>query len=418
MRPQDAALLDAVLAGLQGPPPERLGVAVSGGGDSVALLHLLCRCFQPGQVSIEAATVDHGLRPEAEAEAAQVGRLAQGLGIPHSVLHWRDRPAEGNLSDNARRARYRLLAGWAEGRGIGTVMLGHTADDQAETVLMRLARAAGVDGLAAMQVSRTQHGITFLRPLLKVSRADLRGYLVRNGVAWVEDPTNADDRYERVRARHALEHLDPLGISAKELGEVAENMGRAREALDRYALLSAREIADVAGGAVSFDVQRLQALPEEIARRMIVAAIRWIGGEGYPPRRAPVGAMVAAARSGGSTTLAGCRLIAHRGRAWICREYEAVRAVRAPAGGLWDGRWRLAGQFVDPGWDIRALGPEGLAKVVDWRATGLPRAVLLASPALWSGDELRAAPLAGFGQGVVATLEGATEGYYATILSH
>lgn len=299
------------------------------------------------------------------------------------------------------------------------VVLGHTADDQAETLLMRLARAAGADGLAAMRRSRTQHGVTFLRPMLGLTRAELREYLTRNGVTWIEDPSNSDPSYDRVKARQLMPALAPLGISARTLAEVAENMGRARDALNWYTFLAAREIAEVSGGAVALDARRFRTLPEEIARRLIIHAIRWIAGGEYPPRRAPVAAMVAAARAGKASTLAGCRLVGHSGRAWLCREHEAVQGLRVPAGALWDGRWRLVSEASAPdGAEIAALGAEGLQRCPDRRLGGLPRAALLASPALWVGTELVAAPLAGLGNGWSAELEGGAEAFYAAILSH
>ncbi|GHF41983.1 tRNA lysidine(34) synthetase TilS [Seohaeicola zhoushanensis] len=413
----DAELLTQVRAAFSGAPPARLAVAVSGGGDSVALMQLLRQAFDPSQVQIEAATVDHGLRPEAAAEAAAAGEQARALGIPHSVLLWRDH-AGGNLQDNARRARFRLLADWARGRAIGHVALGHTADDQAETVLMRLARAAGADGLAAMRPARVQHGVTFLRPMLSLTRAELRDYLLRYGIGWAEDPSNADDSYDRVKARQILPQLAPLGITAPVLAEVAANMARSRDALDFYTHRAACEIAEVRGGAVAIDPAGFRDLPDEIARRLLIRAIRWIAGGDYPPRRAPVAALAEALREGRAGALGGCLMVHRQGRAWICREPEAVAGLRVPAGGLWDNRWRLCGGVAQPGEEIAALGESGLAQCPDWRAEGLPRAAQLAGPALWRGDTLIAAPLAGAGRGWSATLEDGEEGFASGVLSH
>src|SRR5690606_38404014 len=158
--------------------PERIGVAVSGGSDSMAALHLLTAFG----LKVEAATVDHGLRPEAATEAETVARACAALSVPHETLRWTDGPAAtGNLMEQARLARYRLLAGWALRRGLTQVAIAHTADDQAETFLMRLAREAGLDGLAGMRSTWEQDGVTFIRPLLVIGRADLRGYLSRHG---------------------------------------------------------------------------------------------------------------------------------------------------------------------------------------------------------------------------------------------
>ena len=154
--------------------PARLGVAVSGGSDSLALLHLLHDRIRTG---LAAVTVDHRLRPESASEALHVARLCERLGVPHDVLQRTGWDGRGNLQDQARRSRTSLIADWARSCGIEAVALGHTADDQAETVLMRLARAAGVDGLSGMAPRHAQEGIEWHRPLLTCGREALREVL-------------------------------------------------------------------------------------------------------------------------------------------------------------------------------------------------------------------------------------------------
>ena len=178
-----------------------------------------------------AATVDHALRPEAAAEAAQVATWCKARGIPHDTLIWEHGTIEGNLAAEARRARYRLLADWAGAKGLTHVLLAHTEDDLAETLLMRLGREAGLGGLAAMRASWSEHGITFLRPLLGQSRAELRAFLRDQGQDWIEDPSNQDPTSDRVRARQALDHLAPLGITRQGLARSAKYLSDARSAL-------------------------------------------------------------------------------------------------------------------------------------------------------------------------------------------
>ena len=409
----DAALLTALRAGFPGDLPQRLLVAVSGGGDSLALLHLLHRLLGPER--LEAATVDHGLRPEAAAEAFMVARHSAALAIPHTTLHWRDHEP-GNLQDTARRARFRLLADHALSRGIAHVALGHTADDQAETVLMRLARASGADGLAAMRPARTQHGVTFLRPMLAMTRADLRAFLTRHDIQWAEDPSNANDSFDRIKARRLLPALAPLGIDAQTLAEVAANMARTRDALDHTTAAAARAVATVEGGAIAIDPAGLADLPEEIARRLILHALCWLSGTTYAPRRAPLDHLLDAARTGQPATLAGVQLVSYRHRAWLCREPAAVAQLRARPDEPWDTRWRLAGGHLE-GTHIAALGETGLRQCPDRQAITLPRPALLSSPALWRGETLLAAPLAGHPNGWQAT--GADmEAFQSAIITH
>ncbi|NDV02218.1 tRNA lysidine(34) synthetase TilS [Pseudoroseicyclus tamaricis] len=372
-------------------PPTRLGLAVSGGGDSRAMLEAAALWAPAAGVALEVACVDHGLRPESGEEAAAVAARAAALGLTAEVLRW-EGPAGGNLQAAARAARYRLLADWAARRGLGGVALAHTLDDQAETFLMRLSREAGVDGLAGMAANVTRHGTVFHRPLLTASRAELRAALVEAGHGWVEDPSNDDTRFERVRARRALAALAPLGIGAGTLSEVAAQLSSARAALGL-------QLADAIGAHVTQEAGDLILAPtlaeeaEETQRRLWAAAFRWIGSSPYPPRRAPLAAAISAAGRGETVTLSGTLVFAAPQGARLTREWKAVAATRARPGEPWDDRWIVTAPET-AGAEVRALGQAGLLACGDWRQSGLPRQTLLASPALWRGEELLAAPLA------------------------
>lgn len=417
MSPSDSDIQEAVRAWFDPAPPSRIAVALSGGGDSVALLHVLTRCFDPAQVQLFAATVDHGLRDGSTREAEEAGHQAEALGVPHTILRWRGWDGAGNLQDAARAARYDLLCDWALGRGAGALAVAHTADDQAETLLMRLAREAGVAGLAGIPPRRLRGGVTILRPLLGITRADLRAYLRRNGLTWAEDPSNRDERFARVRARRAMAGLAPLGVTPATLAGVARNMARAEQALGWATFEAARTGARIVAGCVVLDPKALRLMPEEIARRLLTGAVRWIGRSDYPPRRRPVAALLDDLHRGKGGTLGGCRILQARGDIWICREVNALRDTRAAPGAVWDGRWRLTGPAM-AGDEVRMLGATGVPLCPDRAETGLPRAALEPSPAVWNGDELRAAPLAGLDAGWRAEPAGDGPAFAASLLSH
>lgn len=371
------------------PQPDRIGVAVSGGSDSTALLHLFHRAH-PGKV--HAVTVDHGLRAESATEAAGVASLCGSLCIPHTTLRWQGPTPNGNLMDQARRARLSLMADWAHTCGVSHIVLGHTADDQAETFLMNLARAAGLDGLTGMRDRWSEHGIHWSRPFLHMGREDLRGYLRRQGLGWIDDPCNENDRFSRVRARKVLRVLAPLGITVERLSETASHLASARQALT-YAVVELAETAvfERAGGlTIAHKIYRR--LMPDMQRRLLLAMIGWMGGATYPPRSAALLRLELALDQGKDATLGGVRFRQKDDHILVTRETRAVQGA-VPMGQLWDHRWQLTGPPLK-GAEIAALGLHGLQDCPDWRDHA-PREVLLTSPALWHDGRLIAAPLAG-----------------------
>ena len=413
----DAALHGALARSFAGHDLKKLGVAVSGGSDSLGLLHLAAEWSAQTGIPVCAATVNHGLRAEASDEAVGVAAICATLGIPHDILLWQGWDGAGNLQDQARRARIGLMAGWAGLRGIDAVALGHTADDQAETVLMRLARGSGVDGLSGMAPWRRALGVEWARPLLGVRRAEIRAYLTRRGQVWADDPSNEDDHYTRVKMRKALAVLEGLGIDAAGLGGTAARMRSARQVLEQAAGEAAREIGRVQAGDVLFERGPLMALLAETRMRLLAHALAWVASADYRPRQADLTRMEALLAAGTSCTLHGCQITVTPGLVRIAREYQAVRAVSGPVGQVWDQRWQLSGPETN-GLRVAALGAHGLAECADWRETGLPRPSLLASPAVWFGAALVAAPLAGVARGWTARLVRGEDSFYTSLLSH
>ena len=376
------------------PDAQNIGVAVSGGGDSIALLHLMHRAAPHKGYRLSAVTVDHRLRPESAAEAEGVARFCAGLGIPHDILVW-DHGGEvtGNLMDQARRARRSLMADWARVRGVTHIALGHTADDQAETFLMGLARSAGLDGLSGMRQFWDDAGLWWGRPLLDQRREALRAYLRRQGIDWVDDPTNEDDSFARIKARRALAALAPLGITVDALCASASNLSWARHALvDATGQVAGQMQGDA--GQLSLGRDAFSDQPQDIRRRLLIAALRWMNGADYAPRAMKLSHLDGSLREGRDGTLAGVRFRHKAGTILILREPRAAQGP-VPLGQRWDHRWQVTGPDL-PGATVAALGAEGLRNITDWRALGLPRDALLVTPAIWRDGRLIAAPLAGF----------------------
>ena len=285
VRDEEASALFQGLEGLPG-----IVIAVSGGPDSTALLLLAARWAKRQKrrpPKLLAVTVDHGLRPQAAAEAAAVKRLARRLGVAHATLRWRDKKPKSGLQNAARIARYRLLAQAATRAGYAHIMTAHTLDDQAETVLFRLARGSGITGLAGMAaVSLLPIGgneIFLVRPLLQVSKSRLVATLKVAGVAYAEDPSNSDPRFTRARLRALMPSLAREGLDARALSRLAVRMRRAEAAIE-FAVHAAR--AALASGpwrahaSIVFDGARFAELPAEVGLRLLGRAIAHAGNEG------------------------------------------------------------------------------------------------------------------------------------------
>jgi tRNA(Ile)-lysidine synthase len=373
----------------------RLAVAVSGGPDSLALA-LLARDWSAGRGgTVVALTVDHRLRPGSGAEARQVGAWLAAAGIEHRLLVRRGPPPSGDRQAAARAARYALLAGWCGRHGVLHLLLAHQQEDQAETLLLRLARGSGLFGLAAMPALSERDGLRLLRPLLAVPRACLAALLRRAGQPWIEDPSNRDPAYRRARLRRLAPALAAEGLTAPRLAATAARLGQARGAIEAEL---ARWLAAAAAirpeGYLWLDRASLAAARPDLALAGLARCLATIGGADYPPRlerlerlwRALLGPQPLAA------TLGGCRVVPRGARLLLCREPAAAdAALPLPPGGsvLWDGRFRLARRLRG---DRRPLIVARLGGRRPAGAEALPGPVRPGLPALWRKGALVGVP--------------------------
>ena len=357
-----------------------LGVAVSGGSDSTALL-ILCAQLS-GTDALRAVTVDHGLRVDAQAEARQVAQLCARLKIPHDILKL-DLNDGSDLQARARTERYVALSDWALQKGVDAVALGHTKDDVAEGFLMRLARGSGVDGLAAMPEMFERNGVRFVRPLLGTLRHDLQTYLHEHGLTWSEDPSNQDPRFTRVKMRQAQPHLDDLGLTTQRLSQTADWMRAASDVLETAADRWIEQNAWADHGDAVFNFNALQIAPLETAARVLSRALCNISGNLYRPRFSALSELRSSLTA---QTLHGCLAYHHGETLRLTREPNAIKAKEM--------RWLIKGP-VCASHVIKPLGEAGLRHIPNWRDTALlPRRSLLGTPAIWLGETLVAAPIA------------------------
>jgi tRNA(Ile)-lysidine synthase len=249
-------------------------LAVSGGADSTALMLLAARWRAAGgSTPLAVATIDHGLRPASRHECETVMQLALRLGIPGRLLAWEGDKPPTRLQERARAARYALLAQAAGEVGADAIATAHTLDDQAETVLMRLARGSALDGLGGMRPQSRRGGLMHLRPLLSIAKARLMATLEEAGIDWIEDPSNADQRFERVRIRQLLDRVGPAGLDARRLAAFAARARRATEALDAEAGALLARIASRREGDLVLEGEALRLAPAEIRLRTLALAL-------------------------------------------------------------------------------------------------------------------------------------------------
>ena len=267
---------------------QALVLAVSGGPDSIALLHLAARwrAARKNGPKLLAVTIDHGLRPESAREALAVKRLAKALGVSHRTLRWQGPKPKTGLQQAARTARYLLLADAARKAGARHVLTAHTRDDQAETVLIRLARGSGVTGLAAMARVSSVPGegeITLLRPFLEIPKSRLLTTLRAAQIPYADDPSNRDPRFTRVRFRESIPMLEREGLTASRLALLARRVRRADAALEAMVDEAGHRLCGgewLSNGPIRLDGPGFARLSPEISLRILGRAVAAVGDEG------------------------------------------------------------------------------------------------------------------------------------------
>lgn len=403
----------------------RCALAVSGGSDSTALMVLFADWLRQHGVDTTlhtVLTVDHGLRPDSASETQAVAERAANLGFAHATLVWDGPKPQTAIQAAARTARYQRMGDYMRANGIALLLTGHTQDDRAETLLMRLARGSGLDGLAGMaprlHFSDLGLGNTLLdeseiaRPLLDVSRARLRAMLQARGIGWIDDPSNQAPEFERPRLRAARAHLDDLGLTDAALALSATRLLRARRALDHVvqAFCSPDTGAVVVDpcGYVTIDRARLLAAEEEIALRVLRRVIAAVGGSQQPVSLAKLesiaSALFGAGAETGKWTLARAMITASGQSLIIEREpgREPLPRLELRAGdqACWDRRFWVKVD-ADAGAGAIAVRALGEAAAREFRQQGAatthaPTRAAGMVPSFWREDRLLAVPSLGF----------------------
>jgi len=376
-----------------GPVDSHVAIAVSGGADSLALCLLSAQWAAQSGRRVTALSVDHGLRPQSQDECRWVKEQLGERGINHHTLVWQGEKPESGLQAAARAARYSLLESWCGAHGINDLLLAHHLDDQAETFLLRLARGSGVDGLGAMQAISHQGSLRLLRPLLTVAKSDLCDYLRAQGQGWIDDPSNENAAFDRVKIRQHMNILSDLGLSRERLARTAQSMQRAAAALQRMTRDWLAQYVQVFDEGYALVARNgLEGLDEEILLRALARIGTVLSGRAYPPRLEKTQRLADHLRQGRDATFCDCR--------WIVRERDVLvcRELRRPQ--IAENLYTLDYHHSCPGVHMRMLGQEGWcaikAQVDQTRTARLPKAVLYSLISFWDDQGVLDVPDLGF----------------------
>lgn len=389
-----------------------LAVAVSGGSDSLSLVLLASRWVACRGGRVTALSVDHELRAESTKEIEQVSKWMRSKDIDHHILSWDGKKPIAGLQAAARIARYKLMTEWCCQASVLHLLVAHTRDDQAETYLLRLEKSSGDEGLAAMSEIRETSSIRLLRPFLGVPKRALRAFLESEGQDWIEDPSNNNRAFARIRIRQNIINGD---FNSEALAQSAARFGRVRLELETsvYQLLASSSRIHPAGFVV-LNPNEIFRAPEEVGLRVLGRVISTIGGKIFSPRMKKLARLYKdlsgiVSRDTGflSTTLGGCRIIFGNGKyckkVLICREARNLpkpMLVKASSELVWDSRFQI--QFVSnihPGSMIAALGDlEKFYQDLDLnlKDCNIPSPARLALPSLFDKKGIFCIPHLGF----------------------
>lgn len=292
-------------------------VAVSGGGDSLALMHLLAGWAKGrGLPQPVVLCVDHGLRKDSAKDAKQVAALAKKAGLKVHILTAKGTRPNADIEAAARAARFALMGTWLKAHRLAALYVGHTEDDQAETFLLRLGRGSGLDGLSAMRPLASYplagfEGHVVVRPMLNLGRANLRDWLKARGLVWLEDPMNQETRFARTKIRKLAAQLAQAGVPPGRIAAAAGHLARAREALDLVTDAVLARAAKAADGAILLDPLAVAAAPREVGLRALASLLMRLSGQDYRPRFEALERLfdrICQGQLGGGATLSGCRI--------------------------------------------------------------------------------------------------------------
>ncbi len=371
---------------------DELGLAVSGGSDSLAMLYICNDWALENNVKLHCVTVDHNLRSESFKEAELVANHCNGLGINHEVVEWKhEQNLSGNLSDLARSARYRLIGKWR--KKLNFVLVGHTQNDQIETFFMNLKRGSGIEGLKGMPVSfKRPEGYFILRPLIHTSRESLQQYLQQKNINWVTDPSNSNKDSERISQRETWKLLKSKGFFESRIELTVGHIRRAHDALNQMLPIHFKKIGKQELTDLLWEYNAFISLPEEFKLRLISAAVMWNGDLHYRPRFKAVLDVLKNIKEKKTAVLGGAIFYHHADKIRITTEFQSIKDnfVNCTVGSVWRNIWEVKREIKD-GY-ITPIGINGNNQLSKRQRSMMPYRSRIVQPGIFLKEKLLLAP--------------------------
>ena len=369
-----------------------LGLAVSGGSDSLAMLYICNDWALKNEVKLHCMTVDHKLRSESAKEAKSVTKHCSGLGINHEIVEWKhEGNIGGNLSDVARSARYELIDKWR--KELSFVLVGHTQNDQIETFLMNLKRGSGIEGLKGMSLSfKRPEGYYILRPLIHSSRENLQQVLQERNINWVRDPSNLNEDFERISQRKTWKVLKSSGFSESRIELSVAHMRRAHDALKQILPIHFKQIGTQELTDLLWDYNSFVALPEEFKLRLISSAVMWNGNLHHRPRFKAVLDVFKNIMEKRTTVLGGALFYYHSGKIRMTTEFKSLtdNKVSCSLGSVWRNNWEVKRAIKD-GY-VAPIGIYGNNQLSKRQRSSMPYRSRIIQPGIFLKEKLLLAP--------------------------
>ncbi len=348
-----------------------LAVGVSGGADSMALCILAARWGRLNSVLVTALVVDHGLRSSSAYEVRMVASWLKRLAIPFEILTIKQPKPKSGIQEKARRWRFLAFDTWCRSNGVDVVLLGHTLDDQIETLYMRISADTGPDGLSGMLSYTRVRGLIIARPLLSVTKKRLIATCNHHNQKWINDPSNLDERFTRVFWRNLQPKVEQVGLASQSIERLSRIMGSLRGIIDHHC----RDFIKYSGGVSSlgviwFEASDFNKLPPYFAELMIGRILRSIGGASKPIKKLRVGKLCRNLTNKPSLieTLGGCIVQkSEKGSILIYREYAKCPAPISCLPGAtvrWDNRFEITLSGAKSA-IVEALGHHGWCQIIE-----------------------------------------------------